>query len=146
MIDKGQINKKTSNQNNILDISEVRFLNPKLDRKLRQSSMKNWLTPFGFISGVIFVKMTNLSTFAKFGFNELGEILIGGILGMISGFIGSFFAAMSVNNDRQKEIRELINLNNNSQWFLLIETPFGIEIPWESVTDPQPNDTYIISE
>ena len=46
------------------EIENIRILNPKLDRKLRQKSMRNWLMPFGFIAGIAFSNMTNLSTFS----------------------------------------------------------------------------------
>ena len=64
---------------------DIRILNPKLDRKIRQKDMSRWLMPFGFIAGIAFSNMTNLSTFSFLGLNNIGESLIGGLLGMGSG-------------------------------------------------------------
>ena len=43
--------------------------------------------PFGFIAGIAFSNMTNLSTFSFLGLNNIGESLIGGLLGMGSGYL-----------------------------------------------------------
>ena len=61
---------------------DIRILNPKLDRKIRQKEMSIWLMPFGFIAGIAFSNMTNLSTFSFLGLNNIGESLIGGLLGL----------------------------------------------------------------
>ena len=65
--------------------------------------MARWLMPFGFIAGIAFSKMTNLSTFSFIGLNNIGESLIGGLLGMGSGYLGSIFASASINLNRYKE-------------------------------------------
>ena len=49
---------------------DIRILNPKLDRKIRQKEMSRWLMPFGFIAGIAFSNMTNLSTFSFLGLNN----------------------------------------------------------------------------
>ena len=59
--------------------------------------MKNWLMPFGFLAGLSFSNMTNLTTFSFLNLNTFGESLVGGLLGLGSGYIGSFFAAGSIN-------------------------------------------------
>ena len=64
------------------NFEDIRILNPKLDRKIRQKEMSRWLMPFGFIAGIAFSNMTNLSTFSFLGLNNIGESLIGGLLGM----------------------------------------------------------------
>ena len=69
------------------EIENIRILNPKLDRKIRQRNMSTWLMPFGFIAGIAFSNMTNLSTFSFLGLNNIGESFIGGILGMGSGYL-----------------------------------------------------------
>ena len=48
-----------SNLYKIENIENNRILNPKLDREIRQKSMKNWLMPFGFLAGLGFSNMTN---------------------------------------------------------------------------------------
>ena len=78
-------------------MEEIRILNPKLDRKLRQKDMSRWLMPFGFIAGIAFSNMTNLSTFSFLGLNNIGETLIGGLLGMGSGYLGSVVSSASIN-------------------------------------------------
>ncbi|NJP10660.1 MAG: hypothetical protein HC866_15275 [Leptolyngbyaceae cyanobacterium RU_5_1] len=51
--------------------------------------MAFWLVPFGFVAGLTFSLITNLNTFAWAG--EIGNHLIGGLLGAASGAMGSFF-------------------------------------------------------
>ena len=111
-------------------IDKVRTLNPKLDRSIRQRYMMIWLMPFGFIAGLTFSTMTNLSTFSFIGLNKLGEAILGGILGMASGYLGSFFSAASININRNKEIRSILNYNKNGKWLILIENQVGLEMPW----------------
>jgi hypothetical protein len=52
--------------------------------------MATWLVPFGFFAGVGFSLSTNLNTFAWAG--EIGNHVIGGILGAGSGLLGSIFS------------------------------------------------------
>ncbi|MGI0486313.1 hypothetical protein ACN4EK_12805 [Pantanalinema rosaneae CENA516] len=56
--------------------------------------MSFWLVPFGFAAGTTFSLITNLHTFAWAG--EIGNHLIGGLLGAISGAMGSFFVGGGV--------------------------------------------------
>ena len=58
--------------------------------------------PFGFIAGIAFSNMTNLSTFSFLGLNNIGESLIGGLLGMGSGYLGSIVSSESININRNK--------------------------------------------
>lgn len=51
--------------------------------------MSFWLIPFGFLAGFTFSLITNLNTFAWAG--EIGNHVIGGILGAASGALGSVF-------------------------------------------------------
>ena len=125
---------------NITLIEKVRILNPKLDRNLRQKSMRNWLMPFGFIAGLTFSNMTNLSTFSFLGLNQIGESLIGGILGMGSGMLGSIVASSSINLNRNKEIRPILNFNKDGKWIILLENQVGYELPWIVLRDSGPID------
>ena len=130
-------------KNNYFKIEQIennRILNPKLDRKIRQSKMKNWLMPFGFLAGLAFSNMTNLTTFSFIGLNSLGESILGGILGMISGYLGSFFASASINLNRDKEIRSLLNANREGKWLMLLENQDGYELPWNLLKDSEPID------
>lgn len=56
--------------------------------------MSFWLIPFGFAAGYIFSLITGLNTFAWAG--EVGNHIIGGLLGAISGAMGSFFVGGGV--------------------------------------------------
>ena len=121
-------------------MENIRILNPKLDRKLRQKSMQNWLMPFGFIAGVAFSNMTNLSTFGFLGLNNFGESLIGGFLGMCSGYLGSIVSSASININRNKELRSVINFNKEGKWLVLLENQIGNELPWALIKQSKPID------
>ncbi len=145
-ISNEQRNLLANNKNiqNIEVIEKVRILNPKLDRKIRQRSMSNWLMPFGFIAGLTFSNMTNLSTFDFLGLNPLGDSILGGILGMGSGFLGSIVASASINLNRSKEIRSIINFNKEGKWLILLENEVGYELPWIILRESRPIDLMIL--
>ena len=86
--------------------------------------------PFGFIAGLTFSQMTGLQTFSGLGLGPVGEPLIGSLLGMTSGLIGSYVAAASINPDQNDDIRKLTKRNADGYWLLLLETPLEIELPW----------------
>lgn len=129
-----------SNLYKIENIENNRILNPKLDREIRQKGMKNWLMPFGFLAGLSFSNMTNLSTFSFLNLNAFGESLVGGLLGLGSGYIGSFFASGSINLNRGKEIRPLLNANKDGKWLILLEDQSGYELPWNLIKESEPLD------
>ena len=56
--------------------------------------MASWLIPFGFAGGFTFSLITGLDTFAWAG--EFGNHFIGGILGSLSGGMGSLFVGGGV--------------------------------------------------
>jgi len=122
------------------NIENNRILNPQLDRQIRQKGMRNWLMPFGFLAGLSFSNMTNLSTFSFLNLNPLGESLIGGLLGLGSGYVGSFFASRSINLNRSKEIRPLLNANKDGKWLILLEDQYGYELPWNLIKESEPLD------
>ena len=129
-----------SNLFKVENLENNRILNPKLDRKIRQKGMQNWLMPFGFIAGLSFSNMTNLMTFSFLNLNAFGESLAGGLLGLGSGYIGSYFASRSINLNRSKEIRPLLNANNEGKWLILLEDQNGYELPWELIKGSEPLD------
>ena len=133
------LNLKT-NHFEIEKIDNNRILNPKLDRQIRQKGMQNWLMPFGFLAGLSFSNMTNLTTFSFLNLNALGESLVGGILGLGSGYIGSFFASRSINLNRSKEIRPLLNANKEGKWLIILEDQNGYEMPWNLIKESDPLD------
>tara|TARA_Y100001978_G_scaffold202235_1_gene222704 strand:+ start:1472 stop:2038 length:567 start_codon:yes stop_codon:yes gene_type:complete len=135
---------KKSNYFIIEKIETNRILNPKLDRQIRQQNMKKWLMPFGFLTGLAFSNMTNLTTFSFLGLNTFGDSILGGLLGMGSGYIGSFFASASINLNRNKEIRPILNANKQGQWLMLLENQNGYELPWNLLKESEPLDLIFI--
>ena len=102
--------------------------------------------PFGFIAGLSFSKMTNLSTFSFLGFNSFIETIIGGFLGMFSGFLGSIVASGSINLNRYKEIRPIINFNKQGKWLILIEDQLGVELPWFLIKESKSEDVFFLQD
>ena len=129
-----------SNLFKIDTIENNRILNPKLDRQIRQKGMRNWLMPFGFLAGISFTNMTTLTTFSFLNLNAFGESILGGFLGLGSGYLGSFFAAGSINLNRSKEIRPLLNANNEGKWLIILEAQNGYELPWNLIKESEPLD------
>ncbi len=127
------------------NINDIKLLNPKLSRNERQKKMVLWLMPFGFIAGITFAGMTNLTTFSRFGFNSFWETIFGGFLGMVSGWIGSFFASASVNTNKQ-DIDSLRKLNEKGFWLILLETPFETEPPWNIIKQIDPEDVVSMNQ
>ena len=133
----------TINELNLIKIEaleNIRILNPKLDRQLRQQNMKKWLMPFGFIAGLTFSNMTNLSTFSFLGLDSFGESLVGGALGTASGYLGSIVSSASINLNRKKEIRSIVNLNKDGKWLMLLESQIGYELPWNLIKESKSQD------
>ena len=131
----------TNLKSNLFKIEKIennRILNPKLDRQIRQNGMKRWLMPFGFLAGLSFSNMTNLTTFSFLNLNAFGESFVGGLLGLGSGYIGSFFASGSININRTKEIRPLLNANKEGKWLILLEDQNGFELPWNLIKESEP--------
>jgi len=73
---------------------EFGFLDPKERAGRLAKLMSFWLIPFGFAAGFTFSLITNLDTFAWAG--EIGNHVIGGLLGAASGALGSFFVGGGV--------------------------------------------------
>ena len=134
------LNKHDDKSYEIQPIEKIRVLNPKLDREIRQKSMRIWLMPFGFFAGLAFSNMTNLTTFSFLGLNNFGELIFGGLLGMGSGFLGSFFASASINLNRNKEIRSILNLNKQGKWLMLLENQIESELPWFLIKESESKD------
>ena len=124
---------------NSFPLDAIPLLNPTISRKSRQKSMAFWLVPFGLISGWTFTAMTGLQTFSKLGIDFLPETISGGLIGMLSGWIGSFVAASSVNPDKNGDLQTLKKLNEEGFWLLLIETPIEIDLPWQTIQDSVPS-------
>ena len=121
-----------------LDINTIQLLNPRLSKKLRQRRISLFLLPFGFLAGLSFTAMTGLTTFSDLGVGALGETLSGAIVGMLSGWMGSYVAAWSVNSKNEEDITTLRKLSEEGLWLLLVETPFETELPWNSLQAVDP--------
>lgn len=117
-------------------LSEVERLDSSAARRRRQRSMARWLMPFGFLAGLTFTQITDLHTFDFAG--AWGEPLIGGLLGMGSGLMGSFAAAASVSSEEDDRIRALRNRLGEGNWLLLIEPAPGTEMPWTLLQQARP--------
>lgn len=68
---------------------EYGLIDPNEEAGKQAKGMAIWLVPFGFVAGLAFNLITKLDTFPWAG--ELGNQLIGGVLGAIGGAMGSFF-------------------------------------------------------
>jgi hypothetical protein len=66
---------------------EFGLIDPNEQAKKQVKLMAIWLIPFGFFAGFGFSLITNLGTFAWAG--EVGDHVIGGLLGAIGGAMGS---------------------------------------------------------
>jgi hypothetical protein len=73
---------------------EFGLIDPKDSAKKQVKLMAFWLIPFGFFAGFSFSLITGLHTFAWAG--EIGDHVIGGLLGAISGGLGSVFVGGGV--------------------------------------------------
>ena len=108
----------------------IKLLNPTLAQKDRQKALATWLIPFGFIAGLSFSQMTDLKTFADMGFPAQLEKLLGGLVGMISGALGSFFSAGGINQETIDDLRAIRKKSEQGFWLLILELPTEIELPW----------------
>ena len=116
----------------------------EVDRRRLQRSMVRWLMPFGFLAGLTFTQITDLHTFDFAG--PWGQPLIGGLLGMGSGFMGSFAAAASVGSEEDDRIRALRNRLQEGCWLLLIEPAAGSEVPWSVLQQARPKAVVRLGE
>ena len=135
-----------SKQLEVVEINAISLLNPKLSQKQRQKTMAVWLIPFGFLAGLIFSQMTGLKTFTNLGLPSWGESIFGSLLGMASGWLGSYAGAMSVNTANEDDLRSLRQRNERGEWLLFLETPVGVELPWRLVQEAEPLEVVGLSD
>ena len=74
--------------------------------------------------------MTDLKTFEDMGFPNQLEKLLGGLVGMISGALGSFFSAGGISQETADDLRALQKKSEEGFWLLILELPIEIEPPW----------------
>ncbi len=131
-IESEDINIETSEELffNQLNFNNIKILNPNLAQKERQKALATWLIPFGFIAGLSFSLMTDLKTFAEMGFPPQFEKLLGGLVGMVSGWLGSFFSAGGINQENDEDIRALRKKSKEGFWLLILDLPLEVELPW----------------
>ena len=140
------LDNKSDNENSNSDSSEglfanqssfnnIKLLNPALARKDRQKTLATWLIPFGFIAGLSFSQMTDLKTFADMGFPNQLEKLLGGLVGMISGALGSFFSAGGISQETVDDLRAIRKKSEEGLWLLILELPIETELPWAIIKD-----------
>ena len=120
-----------------LDPQSLVELNPALQRQARQRRMSTWLLPFGFGAGMMFTFITNLDTFAFAG--PIGQPLIGGLLGLGSGWMGSFAAAASVTSEGDDQVRTVRNRLDEGQCLLLVDAARGLSVPWATIQSCRPS-------
>ena len=125
-------------------LSAVERLDPTAGRRRRQRSMVRWLLPFGFLAGLTFTQITDLHTFDALG--SWGQPVIGGLLGMVSGWMGSFAAAASVSSEEDDRIRSLRNRLEEGNWLLLIDPAPGSEPPWPLIQQARPRAVVRLGE
>lgn len=73
---------------------EFGLIDPNEKAKQQAKLMAFWLVPFGFFAGFTFSLITGLDTFAWAG--EIGNHVVGGLLGAASGALGSIFVGGGV--------------------------------------------------
>nr|WP_254969270.1 hypothetical protein [Cyanobium sp. CH-040] len=125
-------------------LEEVEPLNPAAARRRRQRSMARWLIPFGFFAGLTFTYITDLDTFAFAG--AWSQHLIGGLLGLGSGWMGSYAAAASVRSEQDDRVRSLRNRLEEGNWLLLVETAAGAEMPWSLLQQARPQSVVRLAD
>ncbi|MFM7086903.1 MAG: hypothetical protein ACKOXO_07945 [Cyanobium sp.] len=126
------------------DFEAVERLQPATARRRRQRSMARWLMPFGFLAGLTFTQITDLHTFDAVG--AWGEPVIGGLLGMVSGLMGSYAAAASVSSEEDDRLRVLRNRLNEGNWLLLVEPASSQDMPWPLVQQARPRAVVRLGE
>jgi hypothetical protein len=65
---------------------------------------------------------------------------------MGSGLMGSYAAAASVPSENEDGVRILRNRSSERFWLLLLETPPGLEVPWQLVQKSRPQQVVRLSE
>ena len=73
---------------------EFGLIDPNEEARKQIRIMATWLIPFGFVAGTTFSVISGLHTFAWAG--EIGNHVIGGLLGSIAAMMGSVFVGGGV--------------------------------------------------
>ena len=65
------------------------------------------------------------------GFPNQLEKLLGGLVGMISGALGSYFSAGGTSQETDDDLRAIRKKSEVGFWLLILELPLEIEPPWQ---------------
>lgn len=123
---------------------ELGAIDPNETAQKQAKLMASWLIPFGFIAGVGFSLATNLHTFAWAG--EIGDRVIGGLLGAIGGAMGSVFVGGSKIVFSRSEALPYRNRINAGKYLIVVE---GSQLLLQQATvilrkfDPEKIESYI---
>ncbi|WP_443029218.1 hypothetical protein [Spirulina sp. CS-785/01] len=74
---------------------EFGLVDPGVQARKRATLMAFWLVPFGFFAGATFNLISHLNLITWTG--EVGNTVIGGILGALGGAMGSYFIGGGIN-------------------------------------------------
>ena len=58
--------------------------------------------------------------------------------------LGSIVSSASINVNRNKELRSIIDLNKEGKWLVLLENQIGTELPWALIKQSDPRDIIFI--
>lgn len=99
---------------------EFGLIDPNEEAKKRSQVMAVWLVPFGFVAGAVFNRLTDLNTFSWAG--EVGNAIIGGLLGAGAGGMGSLLAgggmSLALGNSDSLPYRSRIN---SGQYLIVVQ-------------------------
>ena len=73
---------------------EFGFIDPKQPARRQALRMSTWLVPFGFVGGIAFNLATQYQLVPEVG--NVGNMILGGLLGAIGGAMGGFFVGGGV--------------------------------------------------
>ena len=59
---------------------------------------------------------------------------------MSSGYLGSVVSSASININRNKELRSIINFNKEGKCLVLLENQIGAELPWALIKQSEAKD------
>ena len=54
--------------------------------------------------------------------------------------MGSIVSSASINVNRKKELRPIINFNKEGKWLVLLENQIGTELPWPLIKQSEAKD------
>lgn len=73
---------------------EYGLIDPEQQARKGAKSLRSWLVPFGFVAGYAFNLLTGIEILPALG--GLGNHILGGILGALSGALGAYFVGGGV--------------------------------------------------